>query len=52
VIDLRLALPVAAGALLTARWGAGLNKRFGGPVFTRVFAAFLAVVAVRMLLRA
>lgn len=51
VFDLKFALPVAAGAVLTARFGARLNKQFGGAVYRRVFAVFLVVIAVRMLLR-
>ncbi len=51
VIDLTIAVPVIAGSVLTARYGALLNKRFGGGVYARVFAVFLVIIAVRMLLR-
>ena len=49
VIDLAVGIPLALGTSLTAGLGARLNKRYGGTIYRRVFALFLAVVAVRML---
>lgn len=51
VIDLTIAIPVVAGTVLTAGFGAQINKKFGGVVFARIFAVFLVIIAVRMLLR-
>jgi len=49
VIDLSVAAPIALGAVLTAPIGARLNKEFGGLVYQRIFAVFLAFIAIRML---
>jgi len=49
VIDLNTGIPIALGSVLTAQIGAHLNKRFGGVVYQRIFAAFLTLVAIRML---
>jgi len=52
VIDLSVAVPIAMGTLLTAPFGAKMNKRFGGGTYQKVFALFLAFIAVRMLIKA
>ncbi|MFC2150190.1 sulfite exporter TauE/SafE family protein [Calditrichota bacterium] len=50
VIDLGFAIPVSAGTLLSAPFGAKLNRRLGGKTFKKVFAFFLMAVALRMIL--
>ncbi len=52
VIDLSVALPIALGTLICAPIGAKWNKKFGGAVYQKIFAVFLIVIALRMLIRA
>lgn len=47
-LDLRASLLVAAGLLVGAYAGARLADTVPGPLLQRLFAGFLAVVAVRM----
>ncbi len=50
VVNLPVALPIAAGTVITAQIGAKLNKKFGGTVYRRIFGVFMVIVGLRMLL--
>lgn len=50
VVNLSVAIPIAAGSVVTAQIGAKLNKRFGGAVYRRIFGIFMIFVGGRMLL--
>lgn len=52
VIDYQTAVPIIFASILTAPIGAYLNKRFGGLVYQKIFAAFLIIVSIRMILLA
>jgi uncharacterized protein len=49
-IDLGAAVVLSAGSLVGARTGALLMHRLSGPILSRIFGAFLVVVAITMLL--
>ncbi len=51
VIDISTGVPVAIGTVLSAQFGAKLNKKYGGIVYQRIFAVFLAFIAIRMLIK-
>ncbi len=51
VVNLSVALPIAAGTVITAQIGAKLNKRFGGHTYRRIFGIFMVLVGLRMFLQ-
>jgi uncharacterized membrane protein YfcA len=48
-IDWRVVVMVAAGSAVASWWGTDMMKQLSNPVLTRVFAALLILVGIRML---